>query len=160
MLCDKCFGGVGGGVLRGHKGKIWKGTYDLHFNHHNDLQDLRNSAALICGICWILKDEWNAGESKVTDDRDIRQSQSEPTLKRKEVVHTETHMCSYSAVQPSLSVVHDTEKHDLFRLDFHLECGKKTLKRIFVLTWASRQFRTINLHLFWLRVRALINVSR
>jgi hypothetical protein len=52
MLCDTCFR-----MLRGQDGRIWKGTYDLNFNHHTQMKDLNRSADMHCGICRILFEE-------------------------------------------------------------------------------------------------------
>jgi hypothetical protein len=49
MICATCFK-----MLRGQDGRIWKGTYDLNFNHHTQMKDLRRSADTHCGICRIL----------------------------------------------------------------------------------------------------------
>jgi hypothetical protein len=49
MICDTCFK-----MLRGQDGRIWKGTYDLNFNHHTQIKDLHRSADMHCGICRVL----------------------------------------------------------------------------------------------------------
>jgi hypothetical protein len=41
-------------MLRGQDGILWKGTYDLNFNHHTRMKDLRHSADIRCGICRVL----------------------------------------------------------------------------------------------------------
>jgi hypothetical protein len=48
MLCETCHG-----MLRGQDGRLWKGTYDLDFNHHTKMKDLHRSATH-CGICRVL----------------------------------------------------------------------------------------------------------
>jgi hypothetical protein len=48
MLCETCYG-----MLRGQDGRLWKGTYDLSFNHHTQVKDLHR-AATRCGICRVL----------------------------------------------------------------------------------------------------------
>lgn len=54
MLCSVCYG-----VLRGHQGSQWRGTFDLHFDHQVDEAGLRNSAAapVKCCICRSLLNE-------------------------------------------------------------------------------------------------------
>lgn len=52
MLCEVCFC-----MLRGQEGRVWKGTYDLHFSHHMSMLALRRSAEIHCGICRVLLTE-------------------------------------------------------------------------------------------------------
>ncbi|KAK0121913.1 hypothetical protein ONS95_010189 [Cadophora gregata] len=54
MLCAVCYG-----VLRGHQGSQWRGTFDLHFDHQTDELGLENSAAapVKCCICRSLSSE-------------------------------------------------------------------------------------------------------
>ncbi|EPE30622.1 heterokaryon incompatibility protein [Glarea lozoyensis ATCC 20868] len=49
MICSVCYG-----MLRGHQGSEWRGTYDLIFNHHSDLESLVKSAKESCVICRSL----------------------------------------------------------------------------------------------------------
>lgn len=128
MLCDKCWG-----MLRGHEGKVWKGTYILHFDHHQDLEMLRKSAELHCSICRKLFGEWTKQDFAAFDAQPLDQPQ-EP---RKEA---NTKAFSSTA---SLSVVRGVDKYDLFRLDFRLECETKVRRRTFVLkqTGQSRYIR-------------------
>jgi hypothetical protein len=44
-------------MLRLQKGRQWRGTYDLHFNHHTKLKDLYHSKKTNCGICRVLFEE-------------------------------------------------------------------------------------------------------
>lgn len=92
MLCDKCWG-----MLRGHDGQQWKGTYNLNFKHHSSLEGLKASSALNCGICRVLEEEWAVrlgGEPRLATDR--FQSTA------------------------GLSVVNDVDDKDIYRLDFKL----------------------------------------
>jgi hypothetical protein len=49
MICETCFK-----MLRGQDGRVWRGTYDLNFNHHTQMKNLRYSAHMHCGICRVL----------------------------------------------------------------------------------------------------------
>jgi hypothetical protein len=49
MICAVCYG-----VLRGHVGSQWRGTFDLHFDHHANRKELQNSASMSCCICRSL----------------------------------------------------------------------------------------------------------
>jgi hypothetical protein len=49
MICSVCYG-----MLRGHQGSEWRGTYDLIFNHQSDLESLAKSAKESCVICRSL----------------------------------------------------------------------------------------------------------
>lgn len=124
MLCDKCWG-----MLRGHEGRVWKGTYDLHFNHHDALESLKKSADLVCGICRLLYETWNNPDRTMLLHQQVGESQrghDESTSQ----TGAET---PYPFSTASLSVVRDVDEHDLFKLDFQLKHGKKTRKRTFVL---------------------------
>src|ERR1700684_2044917 len=46
MICAVCYG-----VLRGHQGSQWRGTFDLHFDHHASRKELQKSANMSCCIC-------------------------------------------------------------------------------------------------------------
>lgn len=48
MLCDCCYL-----MLRGQKGLQWRGSYDLHFHHHESEQALRESAKT-CFVCQTI----------------------------------------------------------------------------------------------------------
>lgn len=52
MLCATCYS-----MLRGQTGRQWRGTYDLHFNHHTTLYALEHSATMGCCICRIIWEE-------------------------------------------------------------------------------------------------------
>lgn len=44
-------------MLRGQEGRRWKGTYDLHFEHHRNAESLMQSVAMDCNICRVLCEE-------------------------------------------------------------------------------------------------------
>lgn len=46
MICAVCYG-----VLRGHQGSQWRGTFDLHFDHQVNRLELQKSADMSCAIC-------------------------------------------------------------------------------------------------------------
>lgn len=109
MLCDVCFR-----MLRGQEGRIWKGTYDLHFKHHTTGKGLRRAAKMNCGICRVLYEEL---QPKVDPATSIEQMELE--------------------VQASLSVLNDRAE-DLYRLDFKLRCDRVRSRRTFVLKKCSK----------------------
>lgn len=116
MLCHTCWA-----MLRGHEGRVWKGTFDLHFSHHKTLKNLQDSAilGLGCSICRRLNEEWKKGD-KTTEAGDDGTN-----------IDLETEPFSSTA---SLSLVRNTKKEDeLFRLDFVLKSGRKMRKKTFVL---------------------------
>jgi hypothetical protein len=59
MICAKCYS-----VLRGHEGAQWRGTYDLHFDHHVDRLELEKSANMSCCICRSILREISRVEKK------------------------------------------------------------------------------------------------
>lgn len=72
MLCHTCWS-----MLRRQDGKQWRGTYDLHFNHHKYLKDLFRSKKMNCGICRVLFEELEdkhgseLSDVKKDDDRTV-----------------------------------------------------------------------------------------
>lgn len=105
MLCEACFR-----MLRGQGGRIWKGTFDLHFNHHDNGKDLIDSARMHCGICRVLYEEL---QSKFDDTIVI---EDQPL-----------------SIAASLSVIDHPRVQHLYRLDFKLRCGRIRGRRTFVL---------------------------
>jgi hypothetical protein len=89
MICDTCFK-----MLRGQDGRIWKGTYDLNFNHHTQMKDLRRSADMHCGICRVLFAELRtrsgsgARESSVSKDPESTQLSSDPLQSTIQLIQT------------------------------------------------------------------------
>lgn len=135
-------------MLRGHEGRTWKGTYDLHFNHHESLEDLEHSASSVCGICRVLFEEWTKEERKPATGTS-RQSSPDPQIDDMQEsldstkIDTESkgHKEPFSSTA-SLSVVRGLDEHDLFRLDFCLKASDRTRKKTFVL----RQIGRSNFH--------------
>ncbi|PSN69911.1 HET-domain-containing protein [Corynespora cassiicola Philippines] len=105
MLCNVCFR-----MLRGQEGRIWKGTYDLHFTHHSAGKELRRSALINCGICRVLFEELQTkvDHTLVFDDLEL-------------------------LVTASLSVLDHPRVQHLYRLDFKLRCNRIRSQRTFVL---------------------------
>ena len=52
MICAVCYG-----VLRGHQGSQWRGTFDLHFDHQKNRAELEKSAAISCCMCRSIANE-------------------------------------------------------------------------------------------------------
>ena len=80
MICAVCYG-----VVVRHAGIQWRGTFDLHFDHHADRKGLQNSASMSCYICrslWaqVLQLEQNKpfGCGKLLDGIYNSPSQSSP----------------------------------------------------------------------------------
>ncbi|KAF2691705.1 HET-domain-containing protein [Lentithecium fluviatile CBS 122367] len=102
MLCDACFR-----MLRGQEGRIWKGTYDLHFNRHTNGQELKKSANMNCGICRVLYEELHSNNDTI-DEMEL-------------------------LVSASLSVLFHPRVQHLYRLDFKLRYGSVRSQRTFIL---------------------------
>lgn len=51
MVCDVCRN-----MLRRQTGRLWRGSYDLKFDHHSHGSQLHRSAQENCGICRSLYD--------------------------------------------------------------------------------------------------------
>jgi hypothetical protein len=54
MICQVC-----SLMLRWQKGRQWRGTFDLHFQHHSNRRELQKSADMGCSICEVLWEELN-----------------------------------------------------------------------------------------------------
>jgi hypothetical protein len=52
MICAVCYG-----VLRGHQGSQWRGTFDLHFDHQRNRTELEKSVAIACCFCRSIASE-------------------------------------------------------------------------------------------------------
>jgi hypothetical protein len=66
MICAVCYS-----VLRGHQGAQWRGTWDLHFDHHVDRQKLVESANMSCCICRsILREITNLEEKEKEKEKE------------------------------------------------------------------------------------------
>lgn len=123
-------------MLRGQEGRIWKGTYDLHFNHHTKGKDLRRSAEMNCGICRVL---WEELEEKL--------EKHGPSL---DVDHREL------TVTASLSVLDHPRLKHLYRLDFKIRCDRTRCQRTFVL---KRTSESLDILSHFLRL-VLISIAR
>ncbi len=122
MLCELCWR-----MLRGQAGRLWRGTYDLHFQHHASLASLGASARLDCGICRVLRD-------------DLPQ-------------HLRQHLDSAGSggEVPWISITASLSIHapGMYRLDFTLEGDELRRKKTFVLKEAGRAFVPFFLSLFF-----------
>jgi hypothetical protein len=119
MLCEACFD-----MLRRQEGRIWKGTYDLHFNHHANAKALRRSKEMNCGICRVLFDELRSKMDSAENFDDL------PII-----------------VTASLSIP-DPRVDQLYRLDFKLQSNQIRCQRTFVLKEASKKHNpTLNFSL-------------
>jgi hypothetical protein len=115
MLCEVCFF-----MLRGQEGRLWQGTYDLRFNHHQSIQDLQLSARMRCGICRVLLEELNSCLESRTD-----RLEDQPL-----------------SITASLSVPNQRTEH-LYCLEFKLDCAQIRCRRTFVLKETSAMFGSL-----------------
>jgi hypothetical protein len=81
MICSVCYS-----MLRGHQGAQWRGTYDLHFDHHVDPVELQKSADMSCCICRSilceikrLEEEFEKATVKLQNDLEHTTSNREVT---------------------------------------------------------------------------------
>lgn len=150
MLCDVCFR-----MLRGQDGRVWKGTYDLHFTHHRDRTSLRRSADMNCGICRVLHEELQSkldatlavslADAKTTEPSTIQSavarsasvngavrnsSRSTSSSRRRQTTDPKETQFNISAM---LSVLDHPRVKDLYRLDFKMRLDRTRCKRIFIL---------------------------
>ncbi|KAF2643375.1 hypothetical protein P280DRAFT_251244 [Massarina eburnea CBS 473.64] len=107
MICDTCFR-----MLRGQEGRIWKGTYDLHFVHHTNGETFCQSAKMSCGICRVLLEEL-----------ELKCRTEATPLKFAELSITAS--LSRPPREPHL--------YHLYQLDFKLKCDNIRSKRTFLL---------------------------
>ncbi|KAG6355369.1 hypothetical protein INS49_003331 [Diaporthe citri] len=126
MLCEICWR-----MLRGQVGRQWRGTYDLHFDHHHSIETLKASHNMGCGICRVLHEELIASSKK-----DIVQSDEEQVSDEVGNAGVKTDLSAHSTAL--LGVINDIEDRDVFRLDFKLEWARREhhqeiIKRTFVL---------------------------
>lgn len=121
-------------MLRGQVGRQWKGTYDLHFNHHDSIKALKTSYATGCAICRLLFEEV---VTNVKQDLGIDLENNEGQASGKVATDSiETILSARSTAM--LAIIDEFEDDDIFRLDFKLELGIKgkssnTIKRTFIL---------------------------
>jgi hypothetical protein len=69
MICQTCYR-----MLRGPRGRRWRGTYDLQFDHHTDRIDLQRSSELSTVGCCICRKVWNELQSIELDYDGVQQS--------------------------------------------------------------------------------------
>lgn len=127
MLCEICWR-----MLRGQVGRQWRGTYDLHFDHHDSIGTLKTSYSMGCGICRVLYEELMASAGK---DLALDKDEEKPP---DQVDNDESGTTLVAESTALLGVIHDIEDDDVFRLDFKLEwaAGERAaniVKRTFVL---------------------------
>lgn len=127
MLCEICWR-----MLRGQVGRQWRGTYDLHFDHHDSIGTLKTSYSMGCGICRVLYEELMASAAK---DLALDKDEEKPP---DQVDNDESGPTLVAESTALLGVIHDIEDDDVFRLDFKLEwaVGERAaniVKRTFVL---------------------------
>jgi hypothetical protein len=97
-------------MLRGQDRRQWHGTYDLHFNHHDSVRELQESAIHHCGICRSIYQELCtklAGE---------KPSENCPL-----------------AITACLSVIPNFDPIRLYRLDFKIRYDALRCQRTFIL---------------------------
>lgn len=139
MLCEICWR-----MLRGQVGRQWRGTYDLHFDHHDSIETLKTSYSMGCGICRVLYEELMASAKK---DVVLDNDEGKPP----DQVDNDENRTDLSAESTALlGVIHDIEDDDVFRLDFKLEwaLGEQTaniVKRTFVLKQTGMRVSTSDL---------------
>lgn len=144
MLCDVCFR-----MLRGQDGRVWKGTYDLHFQHHSDEDSLHRSAGMNCGICRVLYEELSSKKSNSTPKPSITTTKHAQLLdvpdketqtpSRGDEINPRSNSRSSSPGGPRfevtgmLSVLDHPRVKDLYRLDFKIRHAQIRSRRTFIL---------------------------
>jgi hypothetical protein len=125
MLCGTCFQ-----MLRGQSHRQWKGTYDVHFEHHRNLSDLKKSAEEAnCGICKPVYEQLQSKLQNVTNL--TTSSLSEPYNKADSEGYTITASLS---VVPTNSASSEVKQRQLYRLDSKIKHNEALIsKRTFVL---------------------------
>ena len=116
MICTTCHC-----MLRGQTGRQWRGTFDLHFNHHSTLYSLEGSARMGCCICRIIWDELTEHSQGENLARTIRRHLRSPQNLNRRLNSSQTNSNSQLEshfVRAFLSHVHG--QRGLYRLDFRL----------------------------------------
>jgi hypothetical protein len=110
-------------MLRGQDRRQWKGTYDLHFNHHITLRSLQDSAAKGCGICRVLFKE-------VFPDTTV-----EEVRRDSDTADEALEEAAGPVSTASLAVIRNLQDHrdEVYRLDFKVNHHRLRKKRTFVL---------------------------
>lgn len=150
-------------MLRGQEGFIWKGTYDLHFKHHETVGTLRSSAQLKCNICRILLDTFPKNLEPPLDFQDEKQLPvtSQDTSREESKPLSKFRADKQLSIMARLSVQQGKNynlgksqaesenresipKYDtgmLYRLDFRLELDSFKGRRTFVLKEIGQLFK-------------------
>jgi len=116
MICTTCYC-----MLRGQTGRQWRGTFDLHFNHHSTLYSLERSARMGCCICRIIWDELTEHSQGENLARAIQRRLRSPLDLDRRLNSTQTNGNSQQQsyfVRAFLSHVHG--QRGLYLLDFRL----------------------------------------
>lgn len=124
MICSVCYG-----MLRGHQGSQWRGTFDLHFDHQIDRRHLKESAGMSCVICRSLLTELSRLEEKNPKGvigkawNDVYASlwRAAEWLRLKQLGPEER----ISFISAYLSEIYSAGHSGLYRLDFKLGDNKK-----------------------------------
>lgn len=121
-------------MLRGQIGRQWKGTYDLHFDHHDSITALKTSYDTGCSICRALFEQVIASVRK---DLGIDLGNDERHAPEKLAIDWAGTILSANSTA-SLAIIDEIEDDDVFRLDFKLEWVVKgkppsAAKRTFIL---------------------------
>jgi hypothetical protein len=118
MICTTCYC-----MLRGQTGRQWRGTFDIHFNHHSTLYSLERSAAMSCCICRIIWDELTEKYQGAKLAKVLQKNLRTPSDIDRLLELTRTQPDSERQVQfvrAFLSEVQGGQDNDLYRLDFRL----------------------------------------
>ncbi|KAF3015818.1 hypothetical protein E8E14_002512 [Neopestalotiopsis sp. 37M] len=97
-------------MLRGQNQRLWKGTYDLHFTHHDSLEKLKISTTEFCGICQAIWEELK-----------LKLNPKEPNVAEKLLITA------------SISAIPGKETTQSWRLDFKINYAEISARRTFVL---------------------------
>ena len=71
MICPTCYY-----MLRGQRGRRWRGTFDLQFDHHSDVIELQESSRMSIVGCFICRKIWNELQ-RIEANQDTRQYDGE-----------------------------------------------------------------------------------
>lgn len=115
MICAVCYG-----VLRGHQGSQWRGTFDLQFDHQVNRLELKKSADMGCAICRSILTELSRVEERdrksvVSAWRElfVRFISGEGFRHQKHLDEARTPLIS-----AYLSEIYGQKKSGVYRLDF------------------------------------------
>ncbi|KAF2446693.1 HET-domain-containing protein [Karstenula rhodostoma CBS 690.94] len=118
MICTTCYC-----MLRGQTGRQWRGTFDIHFNHHQTLYSLERSATMSCCICRIIWDEltekYQGTKLAKVLQKNLRTSSNVDHLLELHRKQTDSER-QVQFVRAFLSELQGGQDNDLYRLDFRL----------------------------------------